>query len=66
MTGLPLPERVTRKRNARNARAGEEPARTNKWRAQLAKVSSCEGVSYDVGKGLVTDFEFSDAQPSRR
>ncbi len=66
MTGLPLPERVVRKRNARNARAGEEPARTNKWRAQLAKVSSCEGVSYDGGKGLVTDFEFSDAQPSRR
>ena len=66
MTGLPLPERVVRKRNARIARAGVEPARTNVWTAQLAKVSSSEGVNYDGGKGLVTDFEFSEARPSNR
>ena len=66
MTGLPLPERVIRKRNARIAIAGVEPARTNVWRAQLAKVLSCEGVNYDGGKGLVTVFEFSEARPSSR
>ena len=66
MTGIPLPERVVRRRNARNVRAGVEPYRTNAWRAQLAKVSSCEGDNYDGGKGLVTDFEFSDEQPNRR
>lgn len=65
MPGLPLPDRVVRKRK-RNARAGVEPVRTNEWRAQLAKVSSCEGVNYDGGKGLVTDFEFSDARPACR
>ena len=66
MTGLPLPQRVQRRRDARNSSAGVEPARTNVWRAQLAKVSSCEGLNYDGGKGLVTVFEFNEARPSSR
>ena len=66
MTGLPLPDRVVRRRNARKVRAGVEPFRTSAWRAELKKVLSCEGVNYDGGKGLVTDFEFSDEQPKRR
>ena len=64
MTGLPLPERVVRRRNARNVSAGVESVRTDAWRVQLAKVSSC--VKYDGGKGLMTDIEFSDEQPERR
>ncbi len=66
MTGLPLPERVLRKRNAGNSSAGVEPAKTKIWRAHLAKVLSCEGASYDSGKGLLIDFEFSDARPQSR
>ena len=66
MQGLPLPERVIHRRNARIAPAVVEPATVNVWRAQLAKVSSCEGADYDGGKGLVTDFEFSDARPRSR
>ena len=63
MPGLPLPERLIRRRNAV---AVVEPATVNVWRAQLAKVSSCEGADYDGGSGLVTDFEFSDARPRSR
>ena len=66
MPGLPLPERVISKRNARLFPAVVDPTTANIWRAQLAKVSSCEGVNYDGGKGLVTDFEFSDARPRSR
>ena len=66
MTGLPLPDRVVRRRNARNVRAGVEPFRTSAWRAELEKVSSCDGVDYDGGKGLVTDFKFSDEHHKRR
>ena len=43
-----------------------DPTTVNIWRAQLAKVSSCEGADYDGGKGLVIDFEFSDARPRSR
>ena len=66
MTGLPLPERVSRKRNARSGSTEVEPARTKIWRAHLARALSCEGVNYDSGKGLLTDFEFSDARPQSR
>ena len=62
-TGLPLRERVLPKRNARNARAGVEPARTKVWRAQLASFSSCERANYDGEKGLVNEFEFTDSRP---
>ena len=66
LPGLPLPERVISKRNDRMFPAVVDPTTVNIWRAHLAKVSSCEGTDYDGGKGLVTDFEFSDARPQSR
>lgn len=66
MQGLPLPERVIHRRKARMFPAVVDPTTVNVWRAQLAKVSSCEGTDYEGGKGLITDFEFSDARPRNR
>ena len=67
MPGVPLPERLSRKRNKAAARVLLAGFETHKgWDAGVSKVESCSLGEYDGGRGLKTIFEPRENEPRRR
>ena len=68
MTGLPLPERVTRRRahKAKYQDIDPKAAAQEPWQATVKMVKTCSGADYNDGRGLKTMWEHTEGKQTQR